>query len=243
MRKLSLFFLLAMTGCPDPLTSNGQTSSQSNSPNAVGSQGPNFQQNNPNSKRFKCTEGVECVDISGEFVYEGEQTGSVRIDILKVSDGKAPEMVHTLNLNQIGSFEFKAPKNTGELIIEGFIDQNADGPTLDDPKGFIKVKVEDSSVDSLQVVVTDDGKRPARPGQNQEPPPNPDDKGPDQKQDPNSQPPPTEGTPSGEGQPAATDPGSPAQPTDGQPPANQPAEDQPNEADTPPAGEGTPENK
>lgn len=165
MRRLSLCLLLALTGCPDPLATGTQPATTSGSSNNEGgSQTPPQGDDAQGNKRFNCNERDDCVEVSGELVYTGSQTGSIRIDVLINNQNSAPSQGDNLELSGMGPFSFKAPKNVGDLIVEGFIDQAKDGPSQGDPKGSTYIKVDEEPVTGVRVVITDDGKRPEMPG-------------------------------------------------------------------------------
>ena len=169
-------FLLSFsfTGCPDPsATSAGveEDPTQNNSEASLANNGPSQQENDPNSAHFDCSVD-DCIDVTGNFIYEGSPTGQIRIDVQKYREGAAPSLVHTDELKSLGEFSLKVPKNFGKIVVTGFIDKDGNGPTTDDPQGRVSLEVKEEPLTDVALEVKDDNPPPATdptgqvPGQN-----------------------------------------------------------------------------
>ncbi len=107
---------------------------------------------------FEVEEG-QGVILSGTVSYEGDSTGTVRVDFLRPpGKGQLPGAVHTLALDAPGDWTVEAPKDFGELIIVSFIDVNNDGPSRGEPKVVLDppMKVEGEPVTGIELTIQDD---------------------------------------------------------------------------------------
>ena len=148
LRHTLLSTLLLITACPDPTetpsadgsTQAATTPSNTNTP----SSGGNFE-SDPNEARVDCANS-ECVTVSGKFNTSNDTTGTFRVDVQKVAQGSAPKLVHTLELQSGGDFSFELPKDFGNIVITGFVDQTGDGPTPDDAQGRTNLEIKSESI-------------------------------------------------------------------------------------------------
>jgi hypothetical protein len=162
--------------------------------------------------------------LTGTVVYEGDKTGTIRMDLLTQEGISAPELVSAESVPELGPFSFEVPKNFGDLHILGFIDQQSDGPSEDDPAGKLSVEIGEVDIGELELVLSEDpdlgNLRPGPPPTDQ--PPQPD--GADQPVD-DPQPEPDEAAP-GEVRPEEEG---------GPPPEEAPAEEPLPEEEAPPS--------
>ena len=155
LRHTFLSSLILLTACPDPTeTPSADGSAQvttapsnANTPSAAGG----FE-SDPNEARVDCATS-ECVTVSGTFNTSEDTTGTFRVDVQKVTQGSAPRLVHTLELQSGGDFSFELPKDFGNIVITGFVDQTGDGPTPDDAQGRTTLEVKAESVTGLSLDV------------------------------------------------------------------------------------------
>ena len=145
-----------LIGCPDPNASSSGTNQEgATTGSAVGNTGS--QETDPSAARLTCTkDGENCLEISGQMVYTGESTGSIRVDVQKVREGSAPMLVHTLELQSAGDFSFYAPKGYGKIIVTAFIDEAGDGPSPKDPQGRAQLDVQEEALTGLSIEVKSD---------------------------------------------------------------------------------------
>ena len=130
---LSLPALLAM-GCPEPDSGEETTTPSDGTTESSTEPGQPQPFSNPNDARFSVEPGSG-VTLSGTFQYAGESAGSYRIDLQKKEGSAPPMLVHAIELDQPGEFSIEVPKNYGTILLLGFVDINADGPSVDDPVG------------------------------------------------------------------------------------------------------------
>lgn len=161
--------IFLLTACPDPTetpTSDGASAGAvTQTPNP--SSGGNFE-SDPNEARVDCTAN-ECVTISGSFNVNGDITGRYRVDVQKITQGAAPKLVHTIELQSGGDFSFEIPKGYGEIVITGFIDQSGDGPTPDDAQGRTNIDVQAESISDISLDVALGNAPPPPPQPNADP--------------------------------------------------------------------------
>lgn len=161
MRKLLALALLINTGCPDP------TNAPATDPDAATAGGTDAQggegegggepESPPHSVDASVTPG-EGVVLSGTISYPGEQTGKIRLDVLKVEGNTPPMLAKTLELPSFGEWAIELPKDFGVVRVVGFLDQTGDGPTADDPAMAIPggVEVGGESIENIELVLADE---------------------------------------------------------------------------------------
>ena len=111
----------------------------------------------PNDARFKVGEG-EGVQLTGTFQYDGDASGRMQIDFLTQENGGPPRLVHTVQVDKLGEWKTRAPKNYGTLHIVAFIDKQGDGPSSDDPaaKSDGPVAIAEEDITGLDLILTDE---------------------------------------------------------------------------------------
>lgn len=138
LRHKLLFFAvasLAVMGCPEPDDAGTSASSTDEAATDEATENSEPQPfSNPNDARFAVTPGTGVV-LNGVFQYEGDITGSYRIDFQKQEGNAPPMLVHAIELDEPGPFSIEVPKNYGALHLLGFVDAQQDGPSADDPVG------------------------------------------------------------------------------------------------------------
>lgn len=135
---------LVLGGCPEPDdaavtpepagdgSASGEASGDNNTTNNGSGEPQPF--SNPNDARFS-VQPDSAVKLSGTFQYDGDVTGSYRIDFQRQEGSAPPMLVHAIELEQPGEFSVDVPKGYGEIQLLGFVDAKSDGPTADDPVG------------------------------------------------------------------------------------------------------------
>jgi len=149
-----------LVGCPEPgdatTTGSEAGAEPDGDPNANGNDGSNEPQpfSNPNDARFSVSPG-EGVTLKGVFQYEGDITGSYRIDVQKQQGSAPPMLVHAIELEQPGEFSIEVPKAYGSISLVGFVDAKSDGPTPDDPVGRTTepLLIEEANIEGIVLAV------------------------------------------------------------------------------------------
>jgi len=103
---------------------------------------------------FELADG-EGVELSGTITISDEllAAGQLRIEILS-GGGAEPTLLHAEILEQGGPWSVIAPKDLGEIQILAYIDENANGPSADEPHGeIVEVDVEDEALPGLDFAV------------------------------------------------------------------------------------------
>lgn len=209
----------ALTACPDPNPTSSYTGVDGGDPSAVGSNGPRPANGaagtRPNDARFKVSKD-ESVLVSGTFEYEGDASGRKQLDFLTKKEDGPPNLVHTVQLDELGEWKARVPKNFGELHIVAFIDKEGDGPSADDPatKTDGPLTIAEEDVSDVKLVLSDSPDlgnfTPGGGGQpSGEPPPD----GPPPDGPPPDGPPPDGPPPDGPPPDGAAPDGAPAEPT------------------------------
>ena len=128
-----------LAGCPDPnptgqfpTTTTGGGAGSGGAPAA--GDNPGGGGTAPNSARFTVEEG-NAVRLTGTISYEGAVTGRMQLDFLTLGDGGRPMLVNSQQVQGVGKWTAKVPKEFGELYIVAFIDKDGDGPSPTDPAG------------------------------------------------------------------------------------------------------------
>jgi|GEM_PF-1594360 len=223
--------MLWLAGCPDPNPTGAYTEQGGGAPSAGGPGGGSGggaaggpgSGTRPDDARFKVGEG-EGVALAGTFTYDGEAKGRMQIDFLTQESGGPPRLVHTLQLDKLGEWKTRVPKNYGELHIVAFIDKEGDGPSSDDPaaKSDGPIAIAEADITDVELKLTDDPDLGTfTPGGGGQPNGEPQPDGPPPDGPPPDGPPPDGPPPDGP-------------PPDGPPPEGAPADDGPAEA---PAGD------
>ena len=224
---------LLCTGCPDPnpngayteaggaASSSASVGGASSAPSPGGAGGSGTR---PDDARFKVGED-EGVALEGTFQYEGEASGRMQIDFLTQESGGPPRLVHTLQVDKIGPWKTRAPKNFGELHIVAFIDKEGDGPSSDDPaaRSDGPITIAEADVTEVNLILTDDPDLGTfTPGGGGQPSGSPPPDGPPPDGPPPDGPPPDGPPPEGAPQEGSPPDGAPT-PEDGAPDAAPPA--------------------
>jgi hypothetical protein len=151
---------LLLAGCPE---SPGPEGPGGEGPGAGGPGGPppggpgaGGPEGRPDNAHFDVAEG-EGVTLSGTMSYDGEQAGSIRLDFLVIdAGGTAPKLMHAESLNEMGAWSLDVPKDFGELIVVGFIDADADGPSPTDPAATVTLDVAGENMPDIELKLVDD---------------------------------------------------------------------------------------
>ena len=73
------------------------------------------------------------VVLSGTFTYVGSSQGGLRIDILRAETDGTPPLLKALTLTEQGPWSVELPKDTGPIVINGFVDVGGLGPGHGEP--------------------------------------------------------------------------------------------------------------
>ncbi len=179
MRAPLLAILLVLAGCPDPtatpegggMTEGPMGGGAPGGPGAEGGQpgggagapggeggAPPPGGGRPIAPGFQVTPG-EGVKLTGSVAYAGTQTGTIKLDFLRNTNGGAmPDLVHSITLTAPGVWEVEAPKDAGEFWVVAFLDGNDNGPSMGEPAGRVKdaVKVGTAPVTGLDITLSDE---------------------------------------------------------------------------------------
>lgn len=150
--SVSLFALLV--ACPDPsATPQGQPGGPggASGPGQPGPPGPASGGPQMPVKDWNKLEG-DAITISGEFVYTGSKTGTLRLDFL--GTGNTSGLQHTMTIDAVGPWTVKAPADLGDLYVVGFVDLDNDGPTATDPAGRLADPITLAKTDVTGLVIT-----------------------------------------------------------------------------------------
>ena len=120
----------------------------------------------PQVAKIDCSGDTKCVSVSGKIEYDGSVEGSIRIDVLQRQSGKAPTVMHSIHLEELGDFEFQVPAGAGNLLLTGFIDRESNGPTADDPIKLMQLQIEDSPITDVRLTIKQGGKGGMKGGPN-----------------------------------------------------------------------------
>ena len=155
---------LLAVACPDPNPTGtytevggagGGSGASSAGGGGAGSAAPNGTR--PDDARFNVGDG-EGVELAGTFQYEGDASGRMQIDFLTQENGGPPKLVHTLQMDKVGDWSTRVPKNYGTVHIVAFIDKAGDGPSSDDPaaKSDGPVAIAEEDISGLDLILQDD---------------------------------------------------------------------------------------
>lgn len=114
---LGAFVLLA--GCPEPVPAPGQATE--GAPPVDGAAPPPEGGAAP-SPVVQVEPGTGVL-ISGTFTYEGDAKGTYRLDVSAPQAGGPPTMLAQTTLPALGAWSVEVPKNAGEIMIVGFIEE------------------------------------------------------------------------------------------------------------------------
>jgi hypothetical protein len=112
----------------------------------------------PEVKPFVSYEGPT-VGVSGTVITESELP--VQIDVRTPDESSESGLVDEgkLELGEPGAWSFKAPKGHGELLLQAFQDLTGDGPSDDDPFGFLTLEIEGDALAGLELKLEEGGKK------------------------------------------------------------------------------------
>lgn len=101
-------------------------------------------------------EGATTIQLSGTATYAGETSGTVLLQFLREEDGEPAKLLHSQELQSLGSFLVDAPANLGAISVVAILDRDSDGaPTLEDLGGRYDVEVGAQSIESIRIEIGD----------------------------------------------------------------------------------------
>ncbi len=103
---------------------------------------------------FNVADGAGVV-VSGTLTYAGTQEGQLRVDFLATENDAPPRLLHIEKLDAVGPYSISTPPNTGPVALVAFIDIDNDGPSPKDPAGMVRINIEESSMDSVDISLSD----------------------------------------------------------------------------------------
>jgi len=109
----------------------------------------------PTDMAFNIEDG-KSVKISGVVSHQGEETGNLVIQVLRVSEGSPPELLHSESLKQVGPFSIQAPSDLGPVSLVTFMDLDGNNQPSDDDIGARSdLKVQSADLSELNLVLGD----------------------------------------------------------------------------------------
>lgn len=153
---LSVFGGLCLSGCPKPMDveddgggSGGEVAAESSARSAS--------ENVFAVPQESLRDEPSAIKVSGEIVIEGYEKGIIQVDVTRSSaGGKGVQPVTIARFKQPGPFELLLPKGTEKAYLYAFLDIEANGPTIDDPRGEYAdnpVKLGGKSVDGITIAI------------------------------------------------------------------------------------------
>ena len=103
---------------------------------------------------FNVADGAGVV-VSGTLAYSGTEQGQLRIYFLATEEGAPPRLLHIEKLDAVGPYSVSTPPNTGPIALVAFIDIDNDGPSPKDPAGMVRITIEESSMDAVDISLSD----------------------------------------------------------------------------------------
>lgn len=96
------------------------------------------------------------VFISGVLTTDTELSDGMVVDVDFRSSVEG--MVYKSQISEAGSFELEVPVSLGGVQLQAFQDLSADGPTDDDPFGWVDIVIEEEPLDSIELALVVGGK-------------------------------------------------------------------------------------
>jgi len=99
------------------------------------------------------------VTLSGEITYTGQQTGYLRMDVVKKSRGDTPfEVLHATTLPSFGPWKIDVEVDLGKVNLIVFLDVEGNGPDPNEPQTQIEgISVAYQNISDLNFKLTDPG--------------------------------------------------------------------------------------
>jgi hypothetical protein len=164
MKTLSLL-LLGLMACSESLVPaagppgvsgpNGQTAGPSNGTGPVDEPDGDGYMPPPTSATFDLSEG-QAVQLSGVVSQSGQAKGTIVLQILRVTRGNPPELLHSESLSQTGPFSLQAPSGLGAISLVAFMDVDDNGePSEDDIGARSDLDIQSADLPELNLVLSD----------------------------------------------------------------------------------------
>lgn len=126
--------LVPTAGRPSVSGPNGQTSDSPSDTRPVDGPDGDGDLPAPTSATFDLGEG-QAVQLSGVLSQSGQTTGKIFLQILRVTRGNPPELLHSETLSQTGPFSLRVPSDLGAISLVAFMDLDDSGEPSDDDIG------------------------------------------------------------------------------------------------------------
>jgi hypothetical protein len=161
MKTLS-FLLLGLMACSESLVPTagppGVNNQQPGEPNGTGpANGPSGElpPAPPTNMAFTIEEG-QSVKLSGLVSHSGTETGNLVIQVLRVSTGNPPQLLHSESIDKAGPFTIQAPSDLGQISLMAFMDLDGNGqPSEDDIGARSDLNIQSIDLSDLNLVLGD----------------------------------------------------------------------------------------
>ena len=80
----------------------------------------------PTEASFEVEEG-QGLKLRGVVSHSGQESGKLILQLLRVSAGNPPELLHSETLSQVGPFSIQAPSGIGAVSLVAFMDVDGNG--------------------------------------------------------------------------------------------------------------------
>ncbi len=159
------FVALALTctavgGCYDPVDVVGANppvpgGGKPANPGPPGGPG-SIEENNHHQSKF-IVEADEGILLRGTISCEESVTGNIQLDFLQLDETGRRELVHGMQVQELGQWSERVPENFGEIYIMAFADNDRNGPSDADPKASVgPIQIGTSAMDSIDLVLVKD---------------------------------------------------------------------------------------
>jgi hypothetical protein len=109
----------------------------------------------PTEASFKVEEG-KGLKLSGIVSHSGQEKGKLILQLLRVSTGNPPELLHSEILSQVGPFSIQSPSGIGAVSLVAFMDVDGNGqPSEDDIGARSNLDVQSADLSELNLALGD----------------------------------------------------------------------------------------
>lgn len=98
------------------------------------------------------------VDVSGTVTWRDEPSGILKLDVLTLTEGKPPELIHQSTLalalsDDGGPFTLTLPADLGDVHLVAYVDRNDNGPSAGESTGTRRVHVGGGAISDIALVL------------------------------------------------------------------------------------------
>ena len=109
----------------------------------------------PTEASFKVEEG-KGLQLSGVVSHSGQESGKLVLQLLRVTAGNPPELLHSESLDQVGPFSIQVPSGTGAVSLVAFMDVDGNGqPSEDDIGARSDLNIQSADMMELNLALGD----------------------------------------------------------------------------------------